>query len=247
MTEGLTHAPEQSRAFRVHRITSWACASAAMLICTTLLAGCDLAGPAPATTAPTASPAPGLNGGYLSATTTDAQYLELTENGIAITGSFERTFEGLTPQPPTAQSQNLSVNGTQAGSQLSLTLSDGSAVSGTVASDGSLNLAFPQPNGVLQSVAFAPATTDAYNAAEAAVQDHARMEDTVSYWSSQAQTSGACAIGVSGTYTTITVLGSDALSTCESAIRAGYVSATSVDSSQRRSSVCTPSIRLVLV
>ena len=175
-------------------------------------------------------PAPKLNGGYLSASATDAQYLELTENGTATAGSYERTFEGLSPQPPAAQSENLSVQGTQAGSQLSLTLSNGSAtlsngsaVSGTISSDGTLNLAFPQPNGALQSVAFVSAPTDAYNSAEAVVRDNATAEDTVSYWRGQAQTSGACTIAVSNTLTTATVVGSDALSTCESAMRAGYV------------------------
>jgi hypothetical protein len=222
------------------RIGSWVSASVALLACTTVLAGCDLVGSAPTTAAATRTPAatptpsPELNGGYLSATPTDAEYLDLTETGTAITGSYERTFEGTSPQPPTGQSQNGSVNGSQAGSQLSLTITlpGGSvvSVSGAVASDGTLNLAFPQPDGALQSLTLAPATTAGYNSAEAVVQTNASAEDSVSYWMSQAQTSGACTVAVSNTEASATLVGSDALSMCETAIHAGFVSASTVNS-----------------
>jgi len=214
------------------RFVSWACASVVSLGCAAALAGCDLAGSAPTTAAPTATPAPEVSGGYLSATPTDAEYLDITETGTTITGSYERTFEGTSPQPPTAQSENGSVSGSQAASQLSLTLSGGStiSVSGAIAAGGTLNLAFPQVNGALQSLTFAPATTAAYNSAAAAVQTNATAEDSVSYWMSQAQTSGACTVAVSNTDASATLVGSDALSICETAIHAGFVSARSVNS-----------------
>ena len=216
------------------RIGRWAGAAAATVGFAALLAGCDLVGPATPTavvsTPPTATPTPELSRGYLSASPTDAQYFDFTEVATAITGSFERTSQGTSLQPPTAQSVNLSVNGRQAGTQLSLTLSDGTAITGTIAADGTLTLMFPQPNGALQNFTFAPATTDAYNSAAAVVNSQAAAEGTLSYWASQAQTSSACTVAVSGTYASATLVGSDALSICEEAIHASFASAAGINS-----------------
>jgi len=178
-----------------------------------------------------------LQGDYLYANSTRADFLQLTQSGGSLTGSLTDTEVSPTDDTITQEASDLPVTGSVNGSGVSLTIpSLNQTWTGNHNGNGSLSLSIPSPDGSsMQSVEFKPAVGDDYTSSESAVKYTALLNATatLSGWMTISTMGNACTVsetpGFFGTeYTAVTLVGSDASSICQNAVAKGGWRATSL-------------------
>jgi hypothetical protein len=142
-----------------------------ILCCSSLLASCG------GSSTPT---------GYLNKTNDSAIFLQFTQKNGQITGSIQ-DFERTNDTPPSIRSFNEAMTGTENSSSLTITISYfGMTQSFTGTDNGNtLNLAFPQQDGSMQTVTFTSASINDYNQAVSAIRAQVTKEDVL-YHNNQA-------------------------------------------------------------
>jgi hypothetical protein len=171
---------------------------------------------AAATPAPTPIPIPTMPPGLLATGTTFADFLQVIQSGSTVSGT-ETYYEYDATSSTHVSQGSAAVSGFVQGRSVQLTIGSG-IFTGSIESDGSLDLSVPQSNGAIAVERYVASSIEQYNAALAPIQVLVSQWDN-GYWATQARRS---CILADGDHDVRVFIGSGGEGVCSAALNLGY-------------------------